>query len=219
MAVRAVPPSLIFRRDVAVGAWRPRRPWPAALPILAGLAALAVWQVGSLRLGAIFPGTSLAALAILFGLSRLLMTLARRLPPLSGLAWRQGLAGLGRPGGHTARVVVALGVGVMLLVAVALLEANLGRQLAYEHKREAPTFFFIDVQPDQREAFARLVAEVGGAEPVLTPIVRARLAAIDGAPVTRALIERRKKETPDKIWYLTREYVLTWGAEPPPAPR
>jgi len=106
---------------------------------------------------------------------------------------------------------------VMLLVAVALLEANLDRQLAYEHKREAPTFFFIDVQPDQREAFARLVAEVGGAEPALTPIVRARLAAIDGMPVTRALIDRRKKETPDKIWYLTREYVLTWAAEPPAA--
>ena len=216
LAVRAVPPSLIFRRDVAAEAWRQRRPWPAALPILAGLAALAVWQVGSFRLGAIFLGASLAALAILFGLSRVLMSLARR-PHLPGLAWRQGLAGLGRPGGHTARVVVALGVGVMLLVAVALLEANLDRQLAYEHKREAPTFFFIDVQPDQREAFARLVAEVGGAEPALTPIVRARLAAIDGMPVTRALIDRRKKETPDKIWYLTREYVLTWAAEPPAA--
>ena len=218
LAVRAVPPSLIFRRDVAAGAWRPRRPWPAALPILAGLAALAVWQVGSLRLGAIFLGAALAALAILLGLSRGLMSLARRLPRLPGLAWRQGLAGLGRPGGHTVRVVVALGVGVMLLVAVALLEANLGRQLAYEHKREAPTFFFIDVQTDQREAFVRLVSEVSaGAEPVLTPIVRARLAAIDGAPVTRALIDRRKKETPDKVWYLTREYVLTWAAAPPPA--
>ena len=218
LAVRAVPPSLIFRRDVAAGAWRPRRPWPAALPILAGLAALAVWQVGSLRLGAIFFGAALAALAILLGLSRGLMSLARRLPRLPGLAWRQGLAGLGRPGGHTVRVVVALGVGVMLLVAVALLEASLGRQLAYEGKREAPTFFFIDVQSDQREAFARVVAEVnGGAEPVLTPIVRARLAAIDGAPVTRALIDRRKRETPDKVWYLTREYVLTWAAAPPPA--
>src|SRR5207244_8566688 len=64
LAVRAVPPSLIFRRDVAAGAWRPRRPWPAALPILAGLAALAVWQVGSLRLGAIFFGAALAGLGI-----------------------------------------------------------------------------------------------------------------------------------------------------------
>jgi len=218
LAVRAVPPSLIFRREVPASEWRVRRPWAAALPILAGLAALAVWQVGSLRLGAVFLGAALAALAVLLSLSRGLVKLARRLPRMPGLAWRQGLAGLDRPGGHTVRVVVALGVGVMLLVAVALLEASLGRQLAYEHKRDAPAFFFIDVQPDQREAFARLVGAVsGGAAPALTPIVRARLAAIDGAPVTRELIDRRKQESPDKIWYFTREYVLTWAPEPPSA--
>jgi len=218
LAVRAIPPSLILRRDVDAGAWRARRPWPAALPILLGLAALAIWQAGSLRLGAIFVGAALAALAVLLGLSRGLVKLARRLPRMRGLAWRQGLAGLDRPGGHTVRVVVALGLGVMLLVAVALLEASLGRQLAYEQKRDAPAFFFVDVQPDQRAPFSRLVGEIsGGVRPALTPIVRARLAAIDGEPVTRARIDRRKRETPDKVWYLTREYMLTWADEPPPA--
>ncbi len=218
LAVRAVPPSLILRRDVDASAWRARRPWAAALPILAGLAALAIWQAGSLRLGGIFAGAALAALAILFGLSRAVVTLARWVPRARGLAWRQGLAGLDRPGGHTVRVVVALGLGVMLLVAIALLEANLGRQLAYEQKREAPAFFFIDVQPDQREPFSRLVGDVsGGIAPAMTPIVRARLAAIDGKPVTRELIDRRKRKTPDKVWYLTREYMLTWAAAAPPA--
>ncbi len=218
LSVRTVPPSLILRRDVDTSRWRARRPWPAALPILAGLAALAVWQAGSLRLGGIFAGAALAALAILLGLSRALVRLARWVPRARGLAWRQGLAGLDRPGGHTVRVVVALGLGVMLLVAIALLEANLGRQIAYEQKRDAPAFFFIDVQPDQREPFSRLVGDAsGGAAPAMTPIVRARLAAIDGKPVTRELIDRRKREAPDKIWYLTREYMLTWAAEPPPA--
>ncbi len=215
LAVRAVPPSLILRRDVDESDWRARRPWGAALPILAGLAALAVWQAGSFRLGGIFAGAALAALAILFGLSRALARLARWMPRARGLAWRHGLAGLDRPGGHTVRVVVAVGLGVMLLVAIALLEANLGRQLAYEQKHEAPSFFFIDVQPDQREPFTRLVGDVSGVTPVVTPVVRARLAAIDGTPVTRELIDRRRREAPEKNWYLTREYVLTWAASPP----
>ena len=216
LAVRAVPPSLILRRDVDTSGWRARRPWAAALPILMGLATLVIWQAGSLRLGGIFVGAALAALAVLLGLSRALVRMARWVPRARGLAWRQGLAGLDRPGGHTVRVVVALGLGVMLLVAIALLEANLGRQLAYEQKRDAPAFFFVDVQPDQREPFSRLVGEAsGGVAPTLTPIVRARLAAIDGTPVTRELIDRRKRETPDKIWYLTREYMLTWAAAPP----
>ena len=217
LTVRAVPPSLILRQDVDELGVRARRPWAAALVIVAGLAVLAVWQAGSFRLGGIFVGAALAALAILLGLSRGLVRLARRLPRARGLAWRQGLAGLDRPGGHTVRVVVAVGLGVMLLVAIALLEANLGRQLAYEQKREAPSFFFIDVQPDQREPFSRLVGDVSGVAPTLTPVVRARLAAIDGTPVTRELIERRKRESPEKNWYLTREYMLTWSAAPPPA--
>jgi putative ABC transport system permease protein len=210
-----VPPSLILRRDVDERGWRARRPWAAALPIIAGLVGLAVWQAGSLRLGGIFAGASLAALALLFGLSRALTRLARWLPRGRGLAWRQGLAGLDRPGGHTMRVVVAVGLGVMLLVAIALLEANLGRQVAYEQKREAPSFFFIDVQPDQRERFSRLVGDVSGVAPTVTPVVRARLAAIDGKPVTRELIDRRKREAPEKNWYLTREYMLTWASAPP----
>ena len=217
LSVRAVPPSLILRRDVDESRWRARRPWAAALPIVTGLAALAVWQAGSFRLGGIFAGAALASLAILLGLSRALMRLARRVPRTRGLAWRHGLAGLDRPGGHTVRVVVAVGLGVMLLVAIALLEANLGRQLAYEQKREAPSFFFIDVQPDQREPFTHLVGDVSGVVPVVTPVVRARLAAIDGTPVTRELIDRRKREAPEKNWYLTREYMLTWAAAPPPA--
>ena len=48
-----------------------------------------------------------------------------------------------------------------------------------------------------------------------TPVVRARLAALDGVPVTRELIARRRAEGLDRMWYLTREYVLTWAGEPP----
>src|SRR5262249_31501283 len=48
LSLRAVAPSAIFRQDVAPA--RRRRPWLAALPIAAGLAALALWQAGSLEI-------------------------------------------------------------------------------------------------------------------------------------------------------------------------
>jgi putative ABC transport system permease protein len=118
------------------------------------------------------------------------------------------------------RVVAALGIGVMLLVAVGLLEGSLHGQLDLERRREAPSFFFVDIQPDQREAFTRVVATAGvQAPPALVPIVRARLAAIDGTPVTRDFIARRRAAGPDKIWLLTREYALTWTPEPPAGDR
>ena len=213
-AVRAVPPWLILRTDVEPASRRGRG-WTTLAPVGLGLAALALWQAGSLRTGGIFVGASLAALLALLGLARGLVVVARRLPRGRGLAWRHGLAALQRPGGHAPRVVVALGMAVMLLVAVALLESVLGRQIDHEQQRQAPSFFFLDVQPDQREPFRSLVERETGAPPVLTPVVRARLAALDGEPLTRQVVDRHRARGQEDTWYFTREYVLTWAAEPP----
>jgi putative ABC transport system permease protein len=216
LAVRSVRPSLVLRRDVDAIPARGRRPWVAALPIAAGLGALSLWQAGSLKLGGIFLGAAGGAVITLLLLARGLVVAARRLPRAPSPAWRHGFGSLRRPGGHPARVVVALGAGVMLLVAVALLQDSLDAQIDHERRREAPSFFFVDVQPDQREAFARVLSEAsGGVTPALTPIVRARLAAVNGVRVTRDLVRQRVGEDREGAFYYTREYALTWSADPP----
>jgi putative ABC transport system permease protein len=212
-AVRAVPAWLILRRDVEPSSRRGRG-WPVLVPVGLGLAALALWQAGSFRTGGLFVGACAAALLSLLALARGLTLLARRLPRARGLAWRQGLAALRRPGGHAPRVVVALGMAVMLLVTVALLEGVLGRQIDLEQQRHAPSFFFLDVQPDQRDPFSQLVERAAGTPPELTPIVRGRLAAIDGARITREAVDRRRARGEEGTWYFTREYVLTWADAP-----
>ena len=212
--VREIPPASILRQPVEPLPARRRRPWRTGLPIAAGLVALALWQAGSLKIGSIFVGAALVALVGLVALARGLATGARRLPRLPHLAWRQGVAGLYRPGGQTVSVTVSLGVGVMLVVAVALLEASMNRHLDLERRREAPSFFFVDVQPDQADAFARTVREAAGrgdgAGPRLIPVVRGRLAAIDGRRVGRERTEGR-----EDAWRFTREYVLTFADAPP----
>ena len=55
LQIRYVPPALILRREVEPRL-RGRRPWAAALPLAAGLAALALWQAGSWKIGALFAG-------------------------------------------------------------------------------------------------------------------------------------------------------------------
>jgi putative ABC transport system permease protein len=212
-SVRRVPAWLILRRDVEP-AMRDGRRWSTLVPVALGLAALALWQAGSLKTGGIFVGACVAAMVGLLGLARGLMALSRRLPRSRGLAWRHGLAALGRPGGHAPRVVVALGMAAMLLVSVAMLQGVLARQIDHEQRQQAPSFFFLDVQPDQREGFTRLVEGTAAVTPALTPVVRGRLAAIDGERITREAVERRRARGDEGLWYFTREYVLTWADGP-----
>ena len=175
------------------------------------LGALAVWQAGSLRIGGLYWAVGAAILGLLALAAVGGRRGAARLPRARSLAWRHGLANLHRPGSQAVGVVVALGVGVTLLTTVALLERALARQLDLEHRRDAPTFFFVDVQPDQAQAFKEAVAAIDDSgEPTLIPVVRARLVAINGRPIVRAEWEGR----PDD-WRVTREYVLTYGDEPP----
>jgi putative ABC transport system permease protein len=207
--IRRVLPALILRRDVE--ARLPgRRPWLAAVPIVAGLAALAFWQAGSLKIGALFVGGLAGALVLLGATARLMIYAARRLPRARSLAWRQAVNNLHRPDSHAGVVLVSLGLAVMLIVTVALLEQSLRADLVDRGPERSPAFFFVDIQPDQAEPFRRLVTDRTGRPPDLTPVVRSRLAMINGSPVAHT--PRHKRE---ETWYLSREYVLTWGAGPP----
>jgi len=61
------------------------------------------------------------------------------------------------PGSPTAQIVLSLGIGLTVLVAVALVEANLSHEVETKVPAEAPAFFFIDIQPDQLAGFDALV--------------------------------------------------------------
>jgi putative ABC transport system permease protein len=214
LRIREVRPAEVLRQEIAT----PRamdQPIEAILPMTAGLAALAIWQAGSLKIGGMFVGAAIVALLVLVVLGRGVVRIARALPRRGALAWRQGIGGLMRPGGQVAGIIVALGVGVMLLVAVALIETSLGAHLDHERRREAPSFFFMDVQADQRDAFEQHVREATGVTPRMTPVARARLAAFGGQEVTRALADQWRRRKGGGRFYLTREYGLTTAATPP----
>jgi putative ABC transport system permease protein len=211
LSARAIPPAILLRHPVDAGRVRPRHPWTTAAIIAGGLVVLALWQAGPLKIGAIFLAAAAGALGLLALLAWGTRRLARHLPRPRSLAWRQGLHALARPGSQTIGVTVALGIGVTLLTAVALLERGLARQLDLERRREAPSFFFVDVQPDQADAFRQTITSVpGAAPPLLVPVVRARLTAINGQPIVRERWAGR-----EDAWRFTREYTLTFADEPP----
>ena len=109
-------------------------------------------------------------------------------------------------------MTVALGIGVTLLTAVALLERGLARQLDLERRREAPSFFFVDVQPDQADAFRQTIAAIPGASPAGARARRPRAAHRDQRSSRSSASAGRAARTRGAF---TREYVLTFADEPP----
>jgi len=181
-----------------------------------------MWQAGSWRVGGWYVGGVALAILVLLGCSRILLLGLRLIPRPGSISLRYAMGNVLRPGGHTAGILVAIGMSVVVIVTVSLVEQALLRQVGESRPVDAPTFFFIDLQPDQTEGFAALIAErTGGRTPEMTPLVRSRLHALNGEAVKvdeeRDQDERRDetKEERRKQWYLSREYVLTFLDELP----
>ena len=152
-------PPLLTEDDAAAGRGAGRDTMVCAL----ALAGLTVATTPDRRLGLGFVGAvaTAAGLFRLFGLltTRLARLVPRRRPGRVAVALRA----LGRPGNRQAgRILAALGLGLSILCALGQVDANFSQALVSDIPRQAPAFFFLDIQPGQREAFEKTVRSVPG---------------------------------------------------------
>jgi putative ABC transport system permease protein len=207
--------AALFRDAVQPAAGHPG--WSVlGLNLAVGLAlvGLIVTTSGDPLFAAWFCAAAVAALGLFRGGAAGLMGLARRLGHIRRPAWRLGLANLHRPAAPTPVMVVALGIGLTTLAAMAQIEGNLRRQLAGEMPAQAPNFYFIDIQSDQAERFDTLARSLPGvAEVKRVPSLRARVVAVNGVPAEQV------RTTPDSAWALRGDRGLTYAATPPEGTR
>lgn len=176
---------------------------------------LSLAETESLRIGASFTVAIALALGVLFGLARLIVSLARRIGPrLASFHLRQGIANLHRPGNQTSAVVVAVGMGFLLLGTLLILQTSLERLLAVERREDLPNLFVIDIQPDQRSNVLATLgsSEVSGLE--LSPMISARIGSVNGSRVDQSRIQRDDAQRTWEDRMRTREYFLSYRAEP-----
>ena len=160
----------------------------------------------------------LVALMLAFALFRLaafaLQRLARRRGFGRNPSLRLALANLHRPGAPTVAILLALGIGLSVLAALALVQSSLTRAIEETVPATAPTFYLLDIQPDQIagvEAMAK--AEPGATGIDQVPMLRGRLSALAGVPVDRL------KAPPDLAWVLQGDRGVTWAATVPAGTR
>lgn len=220
LSIRQVRPALIFRREMAEArpTWRElvRRQAPAVLCgllILGGLGGVAAWLAESMRMGLTFVGGLAASLLVLALVAWLLLRFLRVFVTKRAFAlpitWRQGLANLYRPGNHAAAVLVSLGVGVMFTLTIYLIQKSLLTEVAGAAPPNAPNVFIVNVTERERAGLEKILEAQPGlpedpkARPRLTPLVAARMVAMNGtAPDRESLrgFNRRLLSTRQVTW-------------------
>ncbi|HJU19412.1 MAG TPA: FtsX-like permease family protein, partial [Stellaceae bacterium] len=178
-----------------------------------GLAALAVLAADNRSVALWFVAGAAAALVLFRLAGEGIVLLVRRLPRPRRPVLRLALANLGRPGAPTGEIVLSLGLGLTLFVAVALVEGNLGREITARLPAAAPSFFFIDIGPDQLARFEQIVKAMPGARLEQVPMLRGRITRLNGVAVDKA------KVRPGARWALDSDRGLTYAVDLPKGSR
>jgi len=208
---QGIPAAALFREVVAETAARPPT-WALAAIGAAGaaLAALAVLNADDRLFAAGFVAGSAGALLVFRLAGSGVVALVKRLPRARRPALRLALANLHRPGAPTGSVVTSLGLGLTVLVAVALIEGNLSRQVSERMPEDAPAYYFIDIQPDQLQPFKRTARGVEGVSAVETvPMLRGRIVRVNATRVADLTIPK------DVEWMFDGDRGVTWARTVP----
>ena len=205
LQLRDVPPLRVLRRNMD--------PPPLAYTITYGLAIGAIllmllWLIRDLGLVLGVAAGMGGTLAALLGAGWLLVRSLSRLRGGVGVAWRYGLANIARRGRESIVQIVAFGLGLMVLLLLAVVRTDLLEDWRASLPDNIPNHFLINIRPDQRAAVQQFFVDRGVAEPKLFPMIRARLTAINGRSTSELSLESGRAHN-----FAEREQNLTWASE------
>ncbi len=171
------------------------------------IVAVAVWQAASLRVGVVvcagFAGVAVVLLLAGQALVRIVAPLARaRSFPL-----RHAVLHLSRPGNQTRVILLAVGLGAFFIVGIRSLQSSLLNEFSVEVAADAPDMFLMDVQPSQRDAVEKFLADPanGTSKATLIPVLRARVVGVSGRETNLESFEDVRARGS-----LAREYTVTY---------
>ncbi len=209
--IEQIRPSVLFRDQVGEN-----RNWPSWVFIVATLVvggvllALAVLSSDSKKIALYFCAGAAGILLIFAALGSGVTRLARMLPRPRRPSLALALGSLGAPGGLTRAVVLSLGSGLSLLVAVALVDASIVNELSGRVPKNSPNFFVLDLPRDDVGNFRKLVEkEAPGALVGHAPMLRGRIVAVGNRSAEQV------RTQPEAQWVLNGDRGLSYSDEVP----
>ena len=208
LQLKDVPAVRVMRRETGFGP-RSTASYAAGAAAFAGLL---VWQAGDLKLGAYVVGGFAVAVLVFFAVAWGALKLLTRPAVVRrfGGRMRYGLANLRRHARGNAVQVAALALGLTAVLLLTFTRNDLVDAWRRSAPPDAPNRFLVGVQPDQLSAVEEFFKEKKIAVPELYPMVRGRLAAVNGRPVSEADYEEERAKR-----LVEREFNLSYMSDLP----
>jgi putative ABC transport system permease protein len=211
MRLQAVPALRILRQDLEGNV---RTNGLVFLPAFLVLAGLVFWHSGDIKLAGIVLATLVALVVVASVLALLGMRLIRVLSKQQVGASQcfgmiqLGLMGFRRRPALTVVQVVGLSMGLMAILLLAFVRNDLLKNWQTSLPADAPNRFVINIQAEQIPGIHALLKESSIAHADIFPMVRARLEAVNGKPISAAdYSDDRAKRM------VEREFNLSWATE------
>ncbi len=206
-----VPVAALFRDGlIAFKTWPRWRYRLMALTALLSLCAAAIVTAYDQKL-AVWSVVIIALIVlILRAAGWALMGLARLCPRPRSALFRLALTNLHRPGTLTPVLVLSIGLGLTLLVAISAVDASLRHQLRQTLPERAPSFFFLDIPHQDLEPLrATLRQQAPDAKLNEVPMMRGRITALNSIPAEQI------KAREDLAWVLEGDRGITFSHHAP----
>ncbi len=150
-------------------------------------------------------------LIVFFLLSKFVVFLLKSLKNTSNISLKVSVKNITQTKGITPITIMSLGLGVTLLLTLALVGTNFKREIAKSLPEIAPDYFFIGIQNSDRDLFESAIIEMDlNAKLEIVPLVVAGIVKINGIdPRTYIKLDN------NSYWAIGSARRSSWAAEVP----
>ena len=150
-------------------------------------------------------------LIVFFLLSKFIVFLLKSLKNMSNIPLKVSIKNITQTKGITPITIMSLGLGVTLLLTLALVGTNFKREIAKSIPEIAPDYFFIGIQNSDRDLFENAIIEMdSNAKLEIVPLVATGIVKINGID-PRTYI----KQDNNSYWVIGSDRRSSWAAEVP----
>ncbi len=144
-------------------------------------------------------------------LSKFYIFILNKIKNRQNISFKIGIKNLNNFKNLNSLIIMTMGVGITTLLFLGFLSSNISKELNSSIPRDAPDFFFLGIQKDDKKLFSKQIDKIDNqAQKKIVPIISARIEAINNRP-PKELINKNN----ESFWFINGERRVSWLKDPP----